>query len=176
MRQAWARHIVVTAGLTAVLGGSVASPALAQTQDPPVSTTPPVQAPERPIDLDRIRDGVTRPPQLVIDDGRLKIYVEVIAKWPRFSDLVKGYDLRNGPTARGNPMTHGEFLAMVTPREMYGSGGIRATEMLQMALVNWAGKALIKKGLEAIGNARSDREIAEIRARIDRELAALRGR
>ncbi|HXT69060.1 MAG TPA: hypothetical protein VN700_04875 [Vicinamibacterales bacterium] len=170
-----ARHIVVTAALAAVIGVSATSPAFSQTQDPPVTTTPAVQAPERPIDLDRIREGVTKPPQLIIDDGKLKIYVEVIAKWPRFSDLVKGYDLRNGPTARGNPMTHAEFLQMVTPREMYGSGGIRATEMFQMALVNWAGKALIKKGLEAIGNARNEREIAEIRARIDRELAALRG-
>jgi hypothetical protein len=176
MRISGARHTVITAALTAVIGVSVASPAFAQTQDPPVPTTPVVQAPDRPIDLDRIREGVTKPPQLIIDDGKLKIYVEVIAKWPRFSDLVKGYDLRNGPTARGNPMTHAEFLQMVTPREMYGSGGIRATEMLQMALVNWAGKALIKKGLEAIGNARNEREIAEIRARIDRELAALRGR
>jgi len=42
-------------------------------------------------------------------------------------------------------------------------------------LVNWAGKAVITKGLEAISNAKSQREIDEIRARIDRELAALRG-
>lgn len=180
MRTARGRHILVTAALTAVLGVSAASPAFAQTQDPPVSTSTSTsqgsQAPERPINLDRIREGVNKPPQVIIDDGRMKIYVEVIAKWPRFDELVKGYDLRNGPTARGNPMTHAEFLQMVTPREMYSSAGIRPGEVLQMALVNWVGKALVKKGLEAIANARSEREIQEIRARIDRELAALRGR
>jgi hypothetical protein len=40
--------------------------------------------------------------------------------------------------------------------------------------VNWLGQAIIMKGLEEIRKARSEREIAEIRARIDRELAALR--
>jgi hypothetical protein len=80
----------------------------------------------------------------------------------------------NGPTPRGNPMTHAEFLNMVTPREMYSSAGIKPTEILQMALVNWVGKALISKGLAEIANAKSQREIEEIRARIDRELAALR--
>lgn len=147
--------------------------ALAQTQEPPPAST--VQAPPKPPDLDRIRDAVQTPPKLVIDDGKLKIYVEIIGKWPRFDELVKNYDLRNGPTPRGAVMTHQEFLQMVTPREMYSTAGIRPTEMLQMALVNWVGKALVLKGLNAIANARSEREINEIRARIDRELAALRG-
>jgi hypothetical protein len=58
---------------------------------------------------------------------------------------------------------------------MYSSAGIRPTEVLQMSIVNWLGQAIIKRGLEAIRNAKDDREIAEIRARIDRELAALKG-
>ena len=162
------------AGLALILGVFLAQPALAQTAPPPPD--PSSQAPQVPPNLQRIREGVSRPPQLIVDGDRLRIYVEVIGKWPRFDELVKGYDLRNGPTPRGAVMTHSEFLAMVTPRHMYGSGGIRPTEMLQIAITNWAGKALVMKGLEAIRNARSEREIDEIRARIDRELAALRGR
>lgn len=165
--------MVATAGAAVAVLVSIASPAFAQTVDPPPSTQG-VQAPERPPNLDRIREAISRPPEIKIDNGQLRIYVEVIAKWPRFDELVKGYDLMNGPTARGNPMTHAEFLNMVTPRELYSSGGIKATEVLTMALVNWAGKAVISKGLEAIGNARSQKEVDEIRARIDRELAALR--
>jgi hypothetical protein len=149
--------------------------AFAQTQDPP-PPPPTSQPPSTPPNLDRIREQVGKPPQLVIDNGQLRIYVEIIGKWPRFDELVKDYDLRHGPTPRGAVMTHAEFLQMVTPREMYSSAGIRPTEMLQMAIVNWVGKALVLKGLEAIRNARSEREIEEIRARIDRELAALRGR
>jgi hypothetical protein len=152
----------------------LAPAAFGQTVSPPPSTQG-VQAPERPPNLDRIREAVNRPPEIKIDDGQLRIYVEVIGKWPRFDELVKNYDLMNGPVARGNPMSHAEFLNMVTPRELHSSGGIKPTEILTMALVNWAGKAVISKGLEAISNAKSQREIDEIRERINRELAALRG-
>ena len=173
MRVRAARHVIATAIAAVAVIVSLASPAFAQTVDPP-QTTPVIQAPERPPNLERIREAISKPPEIKIDNGQLRIYVEVIAKWPRFDELVKGYDLMNGPVARGNPMSHAEFLNMVTPRELHSSGGIKPTEILTMALVNWAGKAVISKGLEAISNAKSQREIDEIRARIDRELAALR--
>jgi len=166
--------VIATASAAVAVIVSLASSASAQTADPP-PTLPTIQAPERPPNLDRIREAVSKPPEIKISDGQLRIYVEVIAKWPRFDELMKGYDLMNGPVARGNPMSHAEFLNMVTPRELHSSGGIKPTEILTMALVNWAGKAVITKGLEAISNAKSQREIDEIRARIDRELAALRG-
>ena len=176
MRARAIRHAIVTAVAAVAVIVWMASPAFAQTTDPPPPPTAPViQAPERPPNLERIREAVSKPPEIRITDGQLRIYVEVIAKWPRFDQLVKGYDLMNGPVARGNPMTHAEFLNMVTPKELHSSGGIKPTEILTMALVNWAGKAVISKGLEAISNAKSQREIDEIRARIDRELAALRG-
>lgn len=152
-------------------------PQTQQTQ-PPAQTQqqqPPSQNPISAASIARIQEAVNKPPRLVIDQGKLRIYVEVIAKWPSFAEMAKGYDLKNGPVPRGNPMTHSEFLAMVTPREMYSSAGIRPTEVLQMSIVNWLGQAIIKRGLEAIRNARSEQEIADIRARIDRELAALKG-
>jgi hypothetical protein len=169
-------HNTIATAALAVAVVCFAAPAHAQTEPPPSAESQGPQAPARPPNLEKIREGVSTAPKLVMDDGRLKIYVEILAKWPRFDELVKGYDLRNGPTPRGAVMTHAEFLQMVTPREMYGSAGIRPTEVLQFALTSWAGKALISKGIEMIKNARSEREIEEIRARIDRELAALRGR
>ena len=48
----------------------------------PPQTTP--QAPSVPPNVERIRDRVNTPPTLVITDGQLRIYVEVIAKWPTF--------------------------------------------------------------------------------------------
>src|SRR5688572_30059269 len=112
--------------LTLAMCIGLAAPLAAQTQMPP--SDPSGQAPQVPPNLERIREGLNRPPTITIDNGQLRIYVEVIGKWPRFDELVKGYDLRNGPTPRGAVMTHAEFLSMVTPRHMYGSGGIRATE------------------------------------------------
>jgi hypothetical protein len=157
----------------------LAAPAAAWSQTSS-SRTPPAgsqsQAPPPPDNLERIREAVSRPPALKIENGQLRIYVQVIANWPSFAEKTKGYDWINGPTGMGNPMSHQEFLSMVTPKDMYSSGGgIKPVEMLQFALVNYLGQAVIKKGLEEIRKARDEREIEEIRARIDRELAALRG-
>ena len=168
---------LVAATLIAVTPATASAQAAEQSAPPPppAQQGPPPANPITPAAIDRIQAAVNNPSRLVIDEGKLRIYVEIVAKWPTFAEMAKGYDLKNGPTPRGNPMTHAEFLSMVTPREMYSSAGIRPTEVLQMAVVNWLGQAIIKRGLEAIRNARSDREIAEIRARIDRELAALKG-
>jgi hypothetical protein len=177
------RPFRATAGVACGLALALAaSPAMGRTQSDPADpqsaqTTKPKPAKPlvSPENLDLIREALNREPALKIENGQLRIYVQVIARWPSFAEMVKGYDLKNGPTGGGNPMSHQEFLGMVTPREMYGSSGIRPTEMLSMAIVNFLGQAVIKKGLEEIRNARSEREIAEIRARIDRELAALKG-
>jgi hypothetical protein len=160
-----------------------ASAAGAQTappsQVPPGQTAPPSQptppTPPPPDNLDRIRRGLSHESAIRLDNGQLKIYVEVIAKWPSFAEMTKGYDFMNGPTGWGNPMSHQEFLNMMTPKEMYGSGGISAPEVLTMALVNYFGKKAIEKGIKEIGQTRDQKKIAEIRARIDAELAALRG-
>lgn len=159
---------VVTAGIVGV------STVPAWAQNPPPAATPPQSIPPN-TDLERIRQLASRPSTLSIDEGQLRIYVEVIARWPRFDEVAKGYDLMNGPTRRGNPMTHQEFLNMVTPKELYSTAGIMPTDMLQMALTGWLIKAVIEKGVEDMKNAKTKAEIDEIRTRIDRELAAIKG-
>jgi hypothetical protein len=168
--------------LVAVLG--VPADAQSQTTLPPTSGSTQsstsgsdaIQAASTTPNFDRIRDALSRPAAITFDDGRVKFYSEVRAKWPTFEELARGYDLRNGPTARGNPMTHQEFLNMVTPREMYSSVGFRASEMVQLAVVNAVAQIIVKRGLEAIGKARDEREKQAIRDQIERELAALKGR
>ena len=170
MTSHWLTRLIAGAVLAA-LAGSTAS---AQTSLPPPQQTS-AQAPPTEPDVDKIRGLVNRPPRVTVDQGQMRIYVEVIAKWPSFAEYAKGYDFVRGATRGGNPMTHNEFLSMVTPRDMTSSAGVSPFSILQSAIVNWLGHKAISKGLEAIGNAKSEREINEIRARIDRELAALRG-
>jgi hypothetical protein len=173
-------HVSVASGLVLCL----ASPLLAQSPpQPPTSTTPPGSqtsagqpaVPDLTRTLDKVKRALRFEPPLRLDDEQLRFYVQVVATAPRFEDFVGSYDLRYGPV-RGAPMTHQEFLNMVTPKELYGSGGIKASEMLQFALVNWLGQAIIKKGIEELREARNDAEARAIRERIDRELAALRGK
>ena len=119
----------VAAGFLLVRGVSaqpqgVAAPATPQAETQPSGVTVPITE----ADLSRIRKALDSSPSLRIDDNQLRFYVQILARERSFADYVKGYDLRNGPTKGGNPMTHQEFLNMVTPREFYSSGGITAWE------------------------------------------------
>jgi len=156
---------------------SSSSPPQATSSPPPPSADQSGQTATAPVvppgELSRIKRALSRPPFIVLDDEGFRFYVEIVAKQPTFAEYSKGYDFLNGPTKRGNPMTHQEFLKMVTPRDFYSSAGIKPTEMLQMAVTNWLGQTLIKQAIEEMLRARTERERDEIRARIDRELAAL---
>jgi hypothetical protein len=170
--------------------GLVRSRLVQSSQAPPVQppAQPPAASPQKPDDpkpatpltdaeLERIRKALEKPldlePKVVLNDDRLKFYLSIVAKQPSMKELIGSYDLVNGPTKRGNPMTHQEFLAMVTPKDLYGQAGIKPAEALQFAIFNVVAQAIIKKGLEEMREAKTERELREIRDRIDRELAAL---
>ncbi|HEX7779920.1 MAG TPA: hypothetical protein VF424_11795 [Vicinamibacterales bacterium] len=171
-------RLAAVLGLAFAITLSIPVTAGAQDQTAPPATqpsNPPAGAAQAAADLERIKAQLNRAPVLKLDDNQLRFYVEVIGKQPSIADVIGSYDLINGPTRRGAPMTHQEFLNMVTPQEFYGSGGIKASELLQFAVTNWLGQQIIKKAIEDIRNANSEREVEEIRARINRELAALKG-
>ena len=171
--------------LTATLACG-AAPLYAQESTPPPRPGEPAAAsqparPQTPVpplltqeELERIKLGLSRP-EFKVDDSKLRFYIEVVGKYPTWVDIAKGYDLLNGPTKRGNPMTHAEYLGLVTPRDMVSTAGIKPIESLQFALVNWAGQALIKKAIQEFSRARDERELREIRERIEKELAILTG-
>jgi hypothetical protein len=169
-------------GIALVMSLTATSAVWAQDQAPPPTTPAQSQsssaapsAAQATSDLERVKAQLNRTPTLKLDDQQLRFYIEVVAKQPSIADIIGTYDLINGPTKRGAAMTHQEFLNMVTPKEMYGSQGIKPGELLQFALTNWLAQQAIKRAIEDIKNARTEREVQEIRARIDRELAALRG-
>ncbi len=124
--------------------------------------------------LDLIRRSLNEGKGLKLDDRQLRFYLEIVAKLPTFAEYSRGYDFM-GPAKGGNPMTHAEFLKMVTPKELYSQAGITATDQLQFALTNWLGQSLIKRALDQLKDARTDREALDIRERIERELTALTG-
>jgi hypothetical protein len=143
---------------------------------PPDSTAndPPV-APLTDRQLNRIRQSLNQPSGLRLDERQLRFYLEIIARRPTFAEYARGYDFINGPTKRGNPMSHQEFVQMVTPKEMYSQAGITASEQIQMAITNWIGQSLIRRALDELKDAKSERDVMAIRERIDRELEALTG-
>jgi hypothetical protein len=128
-----------------------------------------------PDELDRIRQAVNREPVFKLNESQVRFYLQVIAPKPDFSDFVKGQDLQHGVVA-GAPMTHREFLEMVTPKELYSAAGIRPGEALQMAITGLVGQMLVRRAFESITDSWRARQIRELNERIDRELAAIRAR
>jgi hypothetical protein len=126
-------------------------------------------------EIDRVRKGLNRSSTLNLRDDRLRYYTQTDVAGPQpFAEYLGSQSLWDGAATKGgNPMTHQEFLNMVTPEELYGSGGIQAIELLQFALVDWAAKTVLRRGLDEIKEAKTEREAKEIRERIDRELAIL---
>mgnify|MGYP006273372307 FL=1 len=155
-------------------------PVAAQTS----SQSPPVQSPAAPadlryqFDLDKIRDRVySKAPVIFMDHDTMRIYVNTVAPFPKFSDIVGSFDLFNGPTPYAS-MSHNEMVQMSRPKDMYSSGGLTAGDMLRFAALTYVeGKAfeLLKKAAIWMRAAKTEAERKEIQARIERELAALKG-
>jgi hypothetical protein len=159
----------------------IAGPAAAQSPSQAAAGTPQGQGSVNqfpllpPENLERIREAVNREPAIRIENGRLKIYVEVIGNWPTFAEASKGFDFLYGPSAKGaNPMSHQEFVSMMTPRDMYSSVGIKPAEVATMAAVNAIGQWAIVKALSKIARSRKEKQLRDIRAQIEAELAAIK--
>jgi len=141
---------------------------------PPATQTPPPPDDPLPVDLERIKKALDSPSPIHTDRSKIRFYIETVAKQYTFKDYIGDRELR-GPTP-GGAMTHQDFLDMVTPKLLNSSAGFTATDTLQAALFNWVVQSAVKKGVNALKNARNEAEVEAIRAQIDRELAALRGR
>jgi hypothetical protein len=164
---------------------AIARPAGAQTPPPNPKPTPPSQGtpiagqtsaePALPVDVDKIRTALERPQPLHINDEHLRFYLEVRPQPITFMSLVGNFDLMKGAVP-GAAVTGRDLANMMTPREMYSSAGITATDMLQFAATNFAAQTLIRRAVEEIRNAKDQKQVADIRAKIDRELSALMGK
>src|SRR6187401_3441201 len=89
---------IVTWAIVAVLGtGSVGLRA----QAPPVPLPPEADsAPITASQLNRIRKALDNSPPVNLDEDQLRYYVRILASQPNFSEYLRGYDFRNGPTRR----------------------------------------------------------------------------
>ena len=167
-----------------VVAIAVARPAGAQAPPPDPQTPPPTQTtpttaqiaaePPLPVDVDKIRTALSRPQPLQINNQNLNLrfYLEVHPAPVTFMSLVGNFDLMKGPVP-GAGITGNDLANMMTPREMYSSAGITATDMLQFAATNFAAQSLIRRAVSEIKNAKDQKQVAEIQAKIDHELVAL---
>ena len=169
----------ITRLLAALVLSVVPAVTLAQSASEAPAEAPPLPSAEplvvSPLQLTRIQQALNQPQTLKLDEQQLRFYLEIVARLPTFAEYARGYDFINGPTSGGNPMSHQEFLDLITPKEMYSSAGITASDQVQWALTNYVAQSLIMRALEQLKQAKTEREAREIRERIDRELEALTG-
>jgi hypothetical protein len=173
--RAYRLHLAAAAalGVCLVTPATLAAAVQASAQAAPPATATVQQS--APVDLNRIRDAVARDPAFKFDESQIRFYLQVLAPEPTFSDFVKGQDLTSGVVADA-PITHQDFLDMVTPKELYSAAGIRPTEALQFAITGLVGQMLVKRAFESITDTWRARQLRELNERIDLELAALRRR
>lgn len=175
--------------LLLLLAGDQLFAAQTPTQSPPVQSPAapagsaaqaPTPAPQTqlPVDLTKIRERVLRPKTFTLfDQDTMRIYVNTVAPFPKFMDIVGDFNLRTGGVPHSG-MTHQEFVRSTRPKEMYSSAGFTVSDMLKLAfLSSTEGKAfeLLRKGAVALRTAKTEAERKAIQARIEKELAALKG-
>ena len=106
-------RLIVTLSLTIVLAAAAAPNAGAQDDRDLV----PLPAEELPVSLERIKRQLDRLPPTRKERSllRLSYYIEVYGRSPRI-DIVRGFDVHNGPVPCGAP-THSEMLTAMSSRE-----------------------------------------------------------
>ena len=170
-------RLAAVLGLAFAITLSIPVTAGAQDQTAPPATqpsNPPAGAAQAAADLERIKAQLNRAPVLKLDDNQLRFYVEVIGKQPSIADVIGSYDLINGPTRRGAPMTHQEFLDIVTPTDVRGYAAFDNRQGLIVAATSFALKWAVQKALDKLDQAQTERQKEAARKEVDEALAALR--
>jgi hypothetical protein len=161
--------------VAAILVVSIAAPHGLMASQTASSQQAPPPAQQLPVDMEKIREALKQNPQMRLNTDELRFYVDIIGRIPTFEEIVGDFDLKNGQVP-GAPMTHEEFLAMVTPRDLHSTTGISAMETLTVALTSYGMLTLVKRAYEEYKKAQTERERRAIQERIERELRELERR
>ena len=146
--------LMISVALLAPVQQGAAPQAPAQPSEQASQPQPPVDSISWPVSLERIQESISRPAAIKTTAGRPTFRVEVIAKKPTIEDILgEGYLV--GPTP--GPMTHQEFLNMVTPNEFRGMGVFTGGEALTVAATAIGLQWALSKAIDKLKDAKSER-------------------
>jgi hypothetical protein len=158
---------------TAPPAGS-AGQATVQKPTPPQQNPPPpkVNPEELPVSLDRIQKALANTPMLRFDEADKPIFrVQVFGEKPTIDDIL-GPDWATGPVKYGG-LTHQEFLAMVTPKDIQGYGGLTNSEGATIAATSFALQWTLQKAIKKFKETQDAREREAARQEVLEALNAL---
>jgi hypothetical protein len=162
--------------LVAVIGGALPLPALAQEQPatPNEGPTSPVGVdPDAlPVDFERIQRLLSRPPAIRPDSMTPVFRIEVFGRKPTIAEIL-GPDYLKGPAMAG-PMTHQEFLNMVTPKDVQGYAAFDNKQGMIVAATSFALQWALRQAMQKLEDARTARQKEAARKEVEEALTALR--
>lgn len=124
------------------------------------------------ISVDRIQKAVSKPPAIELTENRQVFRVEVFGAKPTIEDIL-GPDFLKGPVPY-SPMTHQEFLNMVTPKDVQGYAAFTNGQGMVVAATSIALQWTLQKAIDKYREARTERARESARREVQEALDALR--
>ena len=149
---------------------------------PQQATPPPQQKPDSPaakldpaalpVSVERIQKALAKTPMLRFDQKEQPVFrVQVFGDKPTIEEIL-GPDWATKPVPHGS-MTHREFLAMVTPKELQGYAGFSSSEGMTVAATSALLQWTLQKALRKFNASSDEREREAARKEVLEALAAL---
>lgn len=166
------KALLLTIALLATPAAGQEAPA-PRTNPSQSSSTP---APELPVSLDRIRQGLQRPDRSVLEglDRQADFRIEIQEK-QKLDEILKRLDFKSGPVPAGGLYMYEQQRRLFSPTERplqqpYAafSGGELITIAIQNLIAHYVGKPLV----ESLSNANRARQARNARDEVQQEIAA----
>jgi hypothetical protein len=155
-----------------------AAPQQSPSADPPqaIDQKAPAEADpaDLPVSLPRIQRQLAQKPLLRPASEKPVFRMEIFGRKPTIEDIL-GPDYLKGPVSRG-AMTHQEFLAMVTPRDVQGYAAFSNGEAFTVAATSFGFQLAmqgLQKAIRKFEEAREDRARESARREVLDALSAL---
>jgi hypothetical protein len=155
-------------------GQPQASPSAALPSEPATAETSsasPDADGDLPVSIERIQRALSRQPAIKLKGDRSVFRVEVLGKRLTIEEIL-GPDYLKGPVPR-SPMTHQEFLNMVTPKDYQGYAAFSNREGAAVAASSFALKWALQKAIHKYQTAHAEREKEAARKEVQDALIEL---
>jgi hypothetical protein len=137
----------------------------------PPEVAPTLDPDDLPVSLTRIQRALSRPPALRLIGDKPVFRVEILGRKPTIEDIL-GPDYLKGPVS-GGAMTHQEFLAMVTPKDVQGFAAFNNKEAFTVAATSIALQWALMRAIRKYEDAKKERDKEAAQREVQDALAAL---
>ena len=163
--------LIAYCSLIVVLAAAVPQQATAP-QQKPEANPPKVDPAALPVSVERIQRALAKTPMLRFDQQDQPLFrVQVFGEKPTIEEIL-GPDWTTRPVPHGG-LTHREFLAMVTPKEVQGYAGFSSSEGITVAATSALLQWTLQKALQKYNQSSDERQREAARKEVLEALKAL---